>query len=115
MTISELSSAVNYNIVEYATLLKPEYLDSVLDKYRSSYDYDIDGIVFKINDITLQNRLGSVGKNPRWAIALKFSSERCFNKSLAWFSLPPKDSLNNTGLEVSLFNFFRILVFSSTR
>ena len=43
---------------------------------RSTIDYDIDGVVFKIDDFALQNRLGSVGKNPRWAIALKFSSEK---------------------------------------
>ena len=43
---------------------------------RNSIEYDIDGIVFKINDFLLQKRLGFVGKNPRWAIALKFSAEK---------------------------------------
>ncbi len=47
-----------------------------IERRRSSIDYDIDGLVIKINDIKLQNRLGNVGKNPRWAIALKFSAEK---------------------------------------
>ena len=51
------------------------YYKKISDQ-RNNIDYDIDGIVFKINDIALQNRLGSVGKNPRWAIALKFSAEK---------------------------------------
>ena len=47
-----------------------------INKKRAKINYDIDGIVFKLNDIPLQSRLGFVGKNPRWAIALKFSAEK---------------------------------------
>ena len=39
---------------------------------RDSLDYEIDGAVVKINDFELQRRLGSVGREPRWAIAWKF-------------------------------------------
>ena len=53
-----------------------------IEKKRSSIDYDIDGIVYKINDYNLQKRLGFVGKNPRWAIALKFSAEKISTKIL---------------------------------
>ena len=43
-----------------------------IDNLRGIIEYDIDGLVFKLNDISKQGRLGIVGKNPRWAIALKF-------------------------------------------
>ena len=49
---------------------------SLIEDARSSITYDIDGIVYKINDYSLQKRLGFVGKNPRWAVALKFSAEK---------------------------------------
>ncbi len=47
-----------------------------IDQKRSSIDYDIDGLVLKINSFKLQERLGYVGKNPRWAVAIKFSAEK---------------------------------------
>ena len=47
-----------------------------IDSKRSSLDYDIDGLVVKLNNLSNQRRLGIVGKNPRWSIALKFSAEK---------------------------------------
>tara|TARA_B110000967_G_scaffold78429_1_gene81106 strand:- start:3195 stop:5237 length:2043 start_codon:yes stop_codon:yes gene_type:complete len=45
-----------------------------IEKIRSNLDYDIDGLVIKINDLHLQSRLGNTSNSPRWAIAYKFSS-----------------------------------------
>ena len=47
-----------------------------IENMRSSLDYDIDGIVYKIDDLNLQKRLGSTSNSPRWATAYKFSSEK---------------------------------------
>ncbi len=45
-----------------------------IEKVRSNLDYDIDGLVIKINNLHLQARLGNTSNSPRWAIAYKFSS-----------------------------------------
>ena len=47
-----------------------------VEKVRANLDFDIDGIVYKIDDFNLQKRLGNVANAPRWAIAHKFSSNK---------------------------------------
>ncbi|MDB2494519.1 NAD-dependent DNA ligase LigA, partial [Candidatus Pelagibacter bacterium] len=53
---------------------------SKIENSRTKIDFDIDGIVYKINDFELQKRLGNVANSPRWAIAHKFASNKAISK-----------------------------------
>ena len=67
-----------FNIPENIKLLKKleeisSYYDSMLE-IRENMDYEIDGLVYKVNSFALQKRLGEMSRAPRWAIAHKLPS-----------------------------------------
>ncbi len=78
--LSKWSFEINPLIKIVNGLEEIEEQHSKIDQIRSSLDYDIDGIVYKINDLNLQKRLGNTSSAPRWAIAYKFSAEKAVTK-----------------------------------
>ena len=56
-----------------------EYIKEYTEK-RPSLDYDIDGVVIKVDDMSLYDKLGYTAKTPRWAIAYKFPPEEVITK-----------------------------------
>ncbi|MCB9248984.1 MAG: NAD-dependent DNA ligase LigA [Ignavibacteriales bacterium] len=56
------------------------------DTKRANLPYETDGVVIKVNDIKLQQKLGNVAKSPRWAIAFKFAAQQMTTKllSITW-------------------------------
>jgi len=78
--INQWGFSINPHNVVVKGLNEIEKQHKLIDENRSSLDYDIDGLVFKVNNFELQSRLGNTSSSPRWAIAYKFSSEKTITK-----------------------------------
>jgi len=78
--ISDWGFSTNKNNKIVKGLNEIEQQHKLIDEIRASLDYDIDGLVYKVNNLELQSRLGSTSNSPRWAIAYKFSSEKATTK-----------------------------------
>jgi DNA ligase (NAD+) len=73
--LGKLGFKINQHIKQVKGFDACEDYYQYLAGIRDQLDYDIDGIVYKVNDFRLQERLGFVAKAPRWAIARKFPAQ----------------------------------------
>jgi DNA ligase (NAD+) len=73
--LGSLGFKINQHIKQVEGIDACEDYYQYLARLRDQLDYDIDGIVYKVNDFKLQQRLGFVAKAPRWAIARKFPAQ----------------------------------------
>lgn len=80
--ISHRLAELGFTVQEKKNVIKTCSLDELKNYYstiqerRSSLDYDIDGIVIKVNSLSLQDDLGMIARSPRWATATKFPPEQ---------------------------------------
>ncbi len=84
---SEFLSALKkwgFKISEHNKVFKKindlEIFHKKFEKDRFDLEFDVDGLVYKINSLELQNRLGLTANSPRWAIAHKFSADSAYSK-----------------------------------
>lgn len=80
--LGTLGFKINPHIKQVEGINACEDYYQYLANLRDQLDYDIDGIVYKVNDFNLQQRLGFVAKAPRWAIARKFPAQEEMTKLL---------------------------------
>jgi DNA ligase (NAD+) len=80
--LESLGFPVNPNVAQAATIDDVIAYCTRWEERRDELDYEIDGVVVKVNDFALQERLGVVARDPRWAIAFKFKPREARTKML---------------------------------
>ncbi|MGC1381105.1 MAG: NAD-dependent DNA ligase LigA, partial [Candidatus Baltobacteraceae bacterium] len=80
--LEALGFPVNPNVAQAATIEDVLAYCERWESRRDELDYEIDGVVVKINELGLQERLGTVARDPRWAIAFKFKPREARTKLL---------------------------------
>ncbi len=71
---------INHHNKVLKSVKELENFHSKFENDRFDLEYDVDGLVYKINDLELQKRLGFTANSPRWAIAHKFSADSAFSQ-----------------------------------
>ncbi len=80
MRLAEMGFATNplTRLCDSPAALLAQYQE--IERQRATLGYDIDGVVYKVNDLALQARLGMRATTPRWAIAHKFPAETAWTR-----------------------------------
>ena len=78
--MKSLGFTVNPNIKKIKDINEIEEYISYYTKVRDNLEYDIDGIVIKVDNLSDQKKLGNTAKVPRWAIAYKFPAKQVLTK-----------------------------------
>jgi DNA ligase (NAD+) len=78
--LQRLGFPVNPNVRQASKLAEVLEYFRYWEERRDDLDYEIDGVVVKVNDLALQERLGIVARDPRWAIAFKFKPREARTK-----------------------------------
>lgn len=73
---------VNPHIAQAASIEDAIAFCTAWERERDSLDYEIDGVVVKVDDLAMQARLGAISRDPRWAIAFKFKPREARTKLL---------------------------------
>jgi DNA ligase (NAD+) len=120
--LKKLGFRVNENYKKCGSINEVIETCREFEKTRDKLAYEIDGAVIKVNSIKQQNRLGSIAKAPRWAVAFKFKSKQAVTKvrDITWqvgrtgavtpvAELEPKFLAGSTISRATLHNFDEIV------
>ncbi len=80
--LERLGFHVNPNIARAGSIDAVVEFCRAWERRRDELDYEIDGVVVKVDDFALQEKLGAVARDPRWAIAFKFKAREARSKLL---------------------------------